>query len=338
MQRRGFVGLTLTLIFGSIPACFAQSTASKGDLAQAFEKADERLAADDYAGSRDVLLDALKSAGRSNTNSSYTALALLRIGSLDLDLGSSREAEKAYLEALSLWEKGNPPKNLDRGFVLAGLQDVYMRNGKLTKAEECAREALEVRQKALGPNAAGVGTPIQNLAAVYQIEHRYAEALDLYRRAIDIFERSGAAWSPAMAAARGNLAMMWADEGQFDTAIREAETSLSILQVAIHGDGPQFARALYELADIECRGKRWVEAVEPIRQAKEITVRLFGKRHPMLAPILRIYAKVSNHTGHKRDARKMLEEADEISRESSRSNLIGYTVDAQTYRARKSDP
>ena len=96
--------------------------------------------------------------------------------------------------------------------------------------------------------------------------------------------------------------------------------------------GPRLAIALNVLADTECRAKRWKEAGEPIRQSQEITVRLFGTRHPLLAPVLRTYADVLEHTGHKREAKEMLRNADEIDHESSRTNLTGYTVDAGSYR------
>jgi tetratricopeptide (TPR) repeat protein len=326
-----FSGVRLGAMVAFALAARAQSEAPNEVWPDAFHKADRLLAAKDYAGSRDVLAVALKTSPPSDANGSDAALALLRIGSLDLDLGAFREAEKAYSSALPLWDKPKPPK-VDRSLAVMGLQMVYTRTGEFTKAERFAREALQMRKEALGPDDIELGAPLQNLAAVYQTEHRYSEARDLFGQAIQIFQRAGANESRGLAAARGNLAMLLADSGDFDGAIREAAASVSIWKTVGDGDGPRLAIALNVLADTECRAKRCAEAEEPIRQAQEITVRLFGNQHPLLAPILRTYANVLTHTGHKREAKEMLRKADEIDHDSSLANLTGYTVDAGTYR------
>jgi tetratricopeptide (TPR) repeat protein len=326
-----FSGVRLGAMVAFELAALAQSEAPNEVWRGAFHKADQLLAIKDYTGSRDALAAALKTAPPSDSSCADAALALLRIGSLDLDLGAFREAEKAYLNALPLWDKPNPPK-LDRALALMGLQMVYTRTGELSKAERFGRQALLIREEALGPDNIELGAPLQNLAAVYQTEHRYSEARDLFGQAIQLFEHAGANQSRGLAAARGNLAMLLADTGDFDGAIREAKAAVTIWQTAEEQYGPRLAIALNVLADTECRAKRWKEAEEPIREAQDITVRLFGNRHPLLAPILRTYADVLEHTGHKREAREMLRSADEIDHESSRTNLTGYTVDAGSYR------
>jgi tetratricopeptide (TPR) repeat protein len=330
---RIFSGVRLGAVVAFELAALAQSDSPNEVWRGAFQKANQLLATRDYVGSRDALAAALKTAPSSDANSADAALALLRIGSLDLDLGAFREAEKAYLSALPLWDKPNPPK-LDRSLALMGLQMVYTRTGELTKAERFGRQALLIREETLGPDNLELGAPLQNLAAVYQTEHRYSEARDLFGQAIQIFERAGANQSRGLAAARGNLAMLLADSGDFDGAIREAQASVSIWRTTEEQYGPQLAIALNVLADTECRAKRWKEAEEPIRQAQEITVRLFGNRHPLLAPVLRTYADVLEHTGHKREAKEMIRNAGEIDHESSLANRTGYTVDAEIYRNR----
>jgi len=330
---RIFSGVYLGAMVAFELAALAQSESPSTIWSEAFHKADQLLASRDYAGSRDALEAALRTSPPSDANGREVALALLRIGSLDLDLGAFREAEKAYLRALPFWDKPNPPK-LDRSLALMGLQMVYTRTGELTKAERFARQALQVREEALGPDNIELGGPLQNLAAVYQTEHRYSQARDLFGQAIQLFERAGANQSRGLAAARGNLAMLLADSGDFDGAIREAKAAVSIWQTAEDRYGPRLAIALNVLADTECRAKRWAEAEEPIRQAQEMTVRIFGNQHPLLAPILRTYADVLAHTGHKREAKEMIRNADEIDHESSLTNLTGYTIDAETYRSK----
>jgi tetratricopeptide (TPR) repeat protein len=323
-----FPGLCLAAMAASGLVCLGQTEVWP----EAFHKADQLIATKDYAGSRDVLAAALRTSPPSDTNGSDVAFALLRIGSLDLDMGAFREAEKAYLRAIPLWDKPNPPE-MDRSLAYMGLQIVYMRTGQLTKAERFSRQVLQMRQDALGPDNVELGGPIQNLAAVYQLQHRYPDARDLFRRAIQLFERAGAKQSRGLAAARGNLAMLLAESGDFDAAIQEAKTAVLIWQTVDELYAPQLAIALTVLADTECRARRWIEAQEPILKAQEITVRLFGNRHPMLAPILRTYADVLEHSGRKREAKEMIRNAEEIARESSQANLTGYTVDADAYRA-----
>ncbi len=164
--------------------------------AEAVRQADQLLNAGNYDASLDTLAIALDMAG----SSSHTALTLLRIGSIDFELGRFRDAERAYLKALALWTKPGPPK-LDRSEALIGLGGVYLKTGDLAKAERYARLGLQSREETLGPHHIDLGGPLQNLAAVYQAQHRYAEAKDLFSRAIVLLE-SGTGDRRGIAAAR----------------------------------------------------------------------------------------------------------------------------------------
>jgi hypothetical protein len=61
---------------------------------------------------------------------------------------------------------------------------------------------------------------------------------------------------------------------------------------------------------------------------------VLGSGNPNREPILRTYADVLAHTGRKKEAKQMMQDADEIARRSASLNVTGYTVDASRYRPR----
>jgi len=293
---------------------------------------EQLLEAGDYESALGVLKTALKTSESSESDPSRAALVLLEIGDIDFELGRLRDAERAYLLALAQWNKPTPPA-VDKSLALIGLGGVYLKNGELSKAERFARLALQTREAALGPKHVDLGGPLQNLAAVYQARHKYQEARDLYGRAIVLLERAGSDHR-GIAAARGNLAMLLAAEGDLGRAIEQAKTAVSIWETTPKGKEVQLASALNVLAAVYCRAKRWYEAEAAIRRSQDILAGTLGSGNPNLEPILRTYAQVLLQTGRKRQAKQMIERAGEIARQSASLNVTGYTVDATSFRAR----
>jgi hypothetical protein len=92
------------------------------------------------------------------------------------------------------------------------------------------------------------------------------------------------------------------------------------------------ALGLTNLAGLYCRERRWSEAGEPLRRAREIVIAESGAQHPMLSSILRAQAEVLRHTGKGREARVVEKQADELLHRAGRENAMGYTVDVNSLR------
>jgi tetratricopeptide (TPR) repeat protein len=122
--------------------------------------------------------------------------------------GQKEEAERQYLRALEMLEKGDGSKPLGTSmfrfvpFSLSNLTNLYRQENRLSEMEPILGHALELQEKFLGPRDHAIAMTLVSLAEVYKQEGdllaknenesdataKYSESKRLFERALDIQE------------------------------------------------------------------------------------------------------------------------------------------------------
>jgi tetratricopeptide (TPR) repeat protein len=108
-------------------------------------------------------------------------------GALLEGLGRSGEAERAYSDALAVFEARLGPGSLETASALTALGAVQHARGALEDAERSYRRSLEIRIGALGPSHFDIGLTLNNLAMVLVDRGAKAEAASTLARAQAVF-------------------------------------------------------------------------------------------------------------------------------------------------------
>jgi len=276
-------------------------------------------------------LAALQSLDNDDLNDLAKATLLTRLGAVYFRLGDFRTAQTTYIKAIGLWERA-APRDVSRVVSLTSLSTVDHRLGEYSKAEKTARQALDALDQC-DANLAETAAAVQNLAAIYQTEGNYSEAERLYRRAAGIVDLSSALSWIAAASAHSNLGRLMGETGRTEEGLREIHEALELWQRG--GDRAGEIYGWTNLAIVYIAAKRYREAEDPIRQARDRALELFGPDHPSLETILQTYSTVLNRTGRRREGREMAAAASRIHTLTARSNQLGNTVDAKAFAARR---
>lgn len=277
----------------------------------------------------DRVSEAVELAGRPDQPGTRLAETLLLLGAANADMGRLRDAERAFLRSLAIWER-SAPDNPSRTAPMMGLATVYTALQEYSKAERFAAAAIRIREQASGHPNPDLGGALQNMAAVYHSERRFAEAAALYRQALEHLVPNGRL--DDVATVHSNLGLALAEMGRAGEAAAETGQAIALWETAGPREQPRLAVGLTNLAVQFGRLGRWPEAERSIRRAREIAAGILGPDDPSLVPVLNVYADVLRHTGRKPEARRMEREAETLRLAAAAENLTGYTLDVKSYR------
>jgi tetratricopeptide (TPR) repeat protein len=126
------------------------------------------------------------------------ASTLRGLGNLAKAQGKWPQAEKYYLEALTIKEAAAGKDAATLAGDLDSLAAVERKLKKKSEAEELFKRSLEIRQKALGADDRAVASSYHNLANFYRDEGKYKDAEPLYQKALAIKEKAVGADSPQL--------------------------------------------------------------------------------------------------------------------------------------------
>ena len=218
------------------------------------------------------------------------------------------EAERAYREAIDIYERTQGPNGRDLGVALDNLASLYMENGRLAEAEKLRLRALEIfkgnlavlyqfqgrlpeaqemflkafdtTEKAFGPESRQAGIVADNLAGLYRSQRQFDKAEPFYRRAVHILEKTLGPDHPDTALALQNYAILLDEMGQREKAEANIKRALAITERLYGPSHENLAAALNTLSLHYIEQNRWPEALEASRRATTISVDLArqGKR------------------------------------------------------------
>lgn len=180
------------------------------------------------------------------------------------------EAERHYLQAIEIYEKGGRPDALRLGDCLNDLAAFYYMQKKLAEAEPLYQRSLAIREKMLGAEHPDVAQSLNNLVALYYAQGRYAEAEPLSRRSVKIRETALGSDHPDVATSLNNLAGIYFIEGKYTEAEPLFKRVVAIREKVLRPDHPDLASSLQNYAVLLRKMKREGEAQEMESRAKAI--------------------------------------------------------------------
>ncbi len=280
-------------------------------------------------------------------NHADRAHTLNNLANLFSDTQRMREAEEAFVEALSIYRKlaeTNPGAYLtDVAMTLNNLANLFSATQRIREAEEAFGEALATNRKLAetdpGAYLTDVAMTLNNLAILYrgtqrmrEAEEAYGEALTIYRK---LAEGNTDAYLPDVAAMLNNLAVLYSNTQRMREAEEAYEEALAIRRKLSETNPDAYltyvATTLNNLASLYRSTQRMREAEEAFGDALT-TCRKLAEADPdaylCYVPItLNNLANLYGSTQRMREAEEAYEEALAIRRKLAEANPDAYLPD-----------
>ena len=186
--------------------------------------------------------------------------------------GHYREAEPLYLRALELWTS-------DRGkaTTYSNLGSLYRAQGRYSEAEIQYLHAIELLKEDDSARARN------SLAELYRVEGKLPEALTQVQLALSITIRVQGTNSLDFAQCLHTDSAIARDQGDLAKAQAGYERVRTILEQHGRDGDEQLSTVLSNMAEIQNSQHHSVEAERLARQALELSERIHGLDHPLLA-------------------------------------------------------
>jgi CHAT domain-containing protein/Tfp pilus assembly protein PilF len=174
------------------------------------------------------------------------------------------KAEAILLDVLATKAKLSGKQNIDYASALSSLGTLYSERENYSSAEPYLLEALLIREKILGVDHPTVGFTVNNLGFMYMKQGDYQTAIHLFNRVIALCEKKTPG-SQMHIAALNNIGQCYIATNQYAKANFFLQKALALTSEKIGADHPNYAIALYNLADSEKRQGHY-QAVEQLHQ------------------------------------------------------------------------
>ncbi|HLX43592.1 MAG TPA: tetratricopeptide repeat protein [Bryobacteraceae bacterium] len=285
------------------------------------------LAGREYLKAEAAYGGALKTASELEPSELYRGITLNDLGILFQDLGRYIDAEKLFLQSLSVLERRYGTS--DRVVVRAGanLVSLYLETQQITKAESILLPLIPSQESV----PAGPDGPIllSDLASVRAGQGRLEAAELLFRRVIDALDKTPQEeYREELAIAMTDLSEVYKKDHRFPEALEWAARAERIMETVANPFPRAVIKILNNLAEISAESGKLPEAAGLFVRAINYTETTLGREHPVLGGILRNYAAVLHQTKNRGEARKIAKRANAILEKSRRENLEGYTIEA----------
>ena len=171
------------------------------------------------------------------------------------------------------------------------------------------------------------------LAQILRSEKRYQEEEPLLQDALADLVRQKAPDPALVAAALNNLAVLRFDQGRYQESVDLELESIRVWEMALGKEHPSLVVPLNDLATAYLKVTRFDDADAAYRRAINICRETLGVNHVEYAALLKNYAVVLRKLGHKREAKKLQAQGEQIQRAVNRRNGVGSTIDVSALRS-----
>jgi tetratricopeptide (TPR) repeat protein len=207
------------------------------------------------------------------------AQVLVGFGIVQYHRNNTREAEKAFNEALEIVRASNVP--FDTSVLLNNLGAVYLQQHKLKLAEDVLMRALQIKEADNSTVDRDLTPELNMLGAVYVATGKFEEAEKQYNRSLKILESRRSDSAPAIARVLHSLSKAYSKlnrQSESEAALREAA---KIAQDKLNKDF-EMAQILEDYSRLLERHGQKQEAANLLAQIKlaRATADLVVRPHP----------------------------------------------------------
>jgi CHAT domain-containing protein len=157
--------------------------------------------------------------------------------------------------------------DLETARAMGNVGQLYSETAEYELAESLLTRALALAEKALGPDALDTAATLNKLAFLYTTMGSYARAEPLFSRSLRIFEKVLGLEHPAVATNLENLAQLYAMTAVYQRPEPLFERALVIKEKTLGANHPDTARTRFDLALLDWREGRWVQANSRLTRA-----------------------------------------------------------------------
>jgi tetratricopeptide (TPR) repeat protein len=228
-----------------------------------------------------------------------------------------KEVEKYVIDAMERVQRENDlPSLLAIANELGGIYRVTSRFDEAKLVYAIAVETI----KLLGlQNTVQHGTTLLNLAGVYAEANETLEAIKLYENAAAIFTCAGLDRDYRMAALYNNMSHACDKMNMTDEALTYAERSLAVIK-GLTGYDPELATSYTTLATRYLKKQRYHEALDHLKKAEKIFLKLPGKINIHYAATLNSLGELHYYQGKLAESARYYEQALELIKENYGEN------------------
>jgi tetratricopeptide (TPR) repeat protein len=247
---------------------------------------------------------ARKESEKSGSKYGHYATTLLNLGQVYDKMDKVPESEKAYKEALAIYEKSYGPSSVEDGKALHGLAETYRHHNKYQEALPLFQRALKIRN-VLIPSAPDTAETLNGLADTYRHQGKNLEALPLLQRSLDIRKEVFGTSHPKVAKSLDNLSSCYAALGKYDMAWPVYKDLLSARQSSYGLDDPKVAQVQEDLAYAYSKVDKAKKADASFKQALAIREKHAKTDPAAYSACVKRYAEFLRSTDRKDEAVKL---------------------------------
>jgi len=247
------------------------------------------------------------------------------------EMGQFVEAEGEYRRALSLVEKAEGQGSLHYAVLLADIAILPTQTGNREEVIALLRQAIAVNERT--GSIKNITVIRECLAQIFRREKRYREEEPLLEDALADLVRQKAADPALMGAALNNLAVLRFDQERYQESVDLQLESIRVWETASGKEHPSLVAPLNDLATAYLKMARFDDADLTYRRAINICRKTLGENHLEYAVLLKNYSVVLRKLGHKREAKKIETQGEEIQRAVNRRNGVGSTISVTALRS-----
>ena len=210
--------------------------------------------------------------------------------------------DRGLLEAQGL--TGEPRVQADMYDALGG---IYQQLGNLPQAETLLTEALAARRTLSGPASDDVAVSLVSLARLRVAQAKFDDAERLVREALAIRQARASGDTPARSDTSTALGEVLVEKGDYPAAIAVLEAVAAAR--AAEGDTPEHASTLRWLVNAYFYAGRYDDVQRVGSAVLQMTRRVHGARHPLVADDLINLGAVEFERGNYVEAERFYREA-----------------------------
>jgi tetratricopeptide (TPR) repeat protein len=210
------------------------------------------------------------------------------LGAAYYQVGKTREAERAFKQALDIAEPGDAYI----GIILSNLGVIHSRKGDTKEAEKVFKQALRVIEEQSGPEAPDLVPALINLSGVYETQKKWDKAESLLDRALQAIENSSRAEHPDAAMVLEHLGIVYSMQNKLtrsEVALRRAG---DIIRSTMGPESARMGSISFNLAQVLAADKQYDEATALFHTAIRIQEENLGKDSLQVEVTRKSYTKM----------------------------------------------